>query len=101
MLKRGRKLGVRTTPAVRVRPSSGVRFRLPRDTRRVPWELPPVSRSLNPVELTPAGWNSSLRFGARISDESVPRKRTESTTCQLSPIFQDSTASKVEYLVQR
>ena len=36
-----------------------------------------------------------------MSDDKVLRNRTESTTCQLSPIFQDSTASKVEYLVQR
>jgi hypothetical protein len=36
-----------------------------------------------------------------MSDDSVLRNRTESTICQLRPSFQDSTASKVEYFVQR
>ena len=36
-----------------------------------------------------------------MSDDSVLRNRSESLTCQLSPIFQDSTASNSEYLVQR
>ena len=36
-----------------------------------------------------------------MSDDKVLRIRIESMICQLSPTFQDSTASKVEYLVQR
>lgn len=45
-LKRGRKVGVSTTPAVNVFASSGVSSGLPREASRMPWALPPVSRSL-------------------------------------------------------
>src|SRR6185503_1845978 len=95
------KPGVHTTPTVVVFAVSGVRSGLPRETRRIPWLLPPVRRSWKPVDVTPAGWYRSFMFGARKSDEWVLRNRTESTICQLSPIFQESPASKFEYLARR
>src|SRR5690349_9099653 len=94
-------LGVSTMPTVTVFASSGVRESLPLETRRVLPVVPPVSRSRNPVDETPAGWNRSLRLGARISDEYVLRIRSVSLTRQFNPVFQDSTDSKFSYLVQR
>ena len=33
-------------------------------------------------------WNNSLRFGARMSRERVPRMRMSGMTSQVAPIFQ-------------
>src|SRR5581483_319371 len=92
--------GVSTIPAVTVRAFSGVRLGLPLETSRR-LLLPPVRRSVKPVDETPDGWKRSLRLGALISTDEVPRKRIASLKCQSRPAFQDLTAPKDEYLVWR
>src|SRR2546423_15711297 len=92
--------GVSIAPSVFVRASSGTKFGLPCVIRRR-LLLPPVSRSLKPVDDTPWGWNRSFRLGALMSREAVARNAIELLTCQFNPAFQVFTALKVEYLVYR
>ena len=79
--------GVSTMPTVTLWATSGLSAALPMFCSWV-LLLPPVSRSVKPVEEMPTGWNRSFRLGARMSTDMVPRKRSRSFTCQLGPIFQ-------------